>query len=122
MGDGFNDNEEEYMKILGGRVAESDLLLYCLDMRRRFNLEKSDVEEMHRLTKEAGVEIWRNAVFALTFANRVVPVDDNAEDPKEYFQASLKSWEDDIHRVLKEKLQLPTEITDEVAIVPTGYT
>ena len=118
LGDGFNCNEEEYVKKLAICVAQSDLLLYCLDMRRR--MERSDIEEIQRLTKYAGIEIWRNAVFALTFANKVVP-EDEAEDTSIYFQAVLKSWEDAIQRVLEEKVQLPRDIVDEVSIVPTGY-
>lgn len=118
LGDGFNCNEEEYVKKLAICVAQSDLLLYCLDMRRR--MERSDIEEMQRLTKYAGVDVWRNAVFVLTFANKVVP-EDEEEDTSKYFQAVLKSWEDAIHRVLTEKVQLPGDIADEVSIIPTGY-
>ena len=118
LGDGFNCNEEEYVKKLANCVAQSDLLLYCLDMRRR--MERSDMEEIQRLTQYAGVEIWRNAVFALTFANKVVPGDEE-EDTSKHFQAVLKSWEDAIQRVLMEKVQLPGGIADEVAIIPTGY-
>ena len=120
LGDGFNCNEEEYVKKLAVCVAQSDLLLYCLDMRRR--MERSDIEEIQRLTKYAGVEIWRNAVFALTFANKVVPEDeDEEEDARKYFQAALKSWEDAIQRVLTEKVKLPGDIADEISIIPTGY-
>ena len=118
LGDGFNCNEEEYVKKLAFCVAQSDLLLYCLDMRRR--MERSDMEEIQRLTKYAGIEIWRNAVFALTFANKVVP-EDKEEDTSKHFQAALKSWEDAIQRVLTEKVQLPGDIADEVSIIPTGY-
>ena len=118
LGDGFNCNEEEYVKKLAICVAQSDLLLYCLDMRRR--MERSDIEEMQRLTKYAGVDVWRNAVFVLTFANKVVP-EDEEEDTNKYFQAVLKSWEDAIHRVLTEKVQLSGDIADEVSIIPTGY-
>ena len=32
LGDGFNCNEEEYVKKLAICVTQSDLLLYCLDM------------------------------------------------------------------------------------------
>ena len=78
------------------------------------------MEEIHRLTKYAGAEIWRNAVFALTFANRVIP-EDEEEDTSNYFQVALKSWEDAIQRVLTEKVQLPGDIIDEISIVPTGY-
>ena len=120
LDDGFSSNsEEDYIKTLADRVAESDLLLFCLDMRRR--MEKSDMEAMKKLTEKAGIEIWKNAVFALTFANRVVPTDELKEDPREYFQTTLKSWEDAIHVVLTEKLQLSREIADGVSIVPTGY-
>lgn len=118
LGDGFNCYEEEYTIKLANCVTQSDLLLYCLDMRRR--MEKSDMEEMQCLTKQAGVEIWKNAVFALTFANKVVPEDED-KDPGEYFRMALKSWEDAIQRVLVEKVQLPRDIVDKVSIVPTGY-
>lgn len=118
LGDGFNCNEEQYVKQLATCVSQSDLFLYCFDMRRR--MERSDMEEMQRLTKHAGPDIWKYAVFALTFANKVVP-EDEEEDTSEYFQVALKSWEDAIQRVLAEKLQLPGDIVDGVAIVPTGY-
>ena len=55
LGDGFNCSEEEYVKKLATCVMQSDLLLYCLDMRRR--MEKSDMEEMERLTRHAGADI-----------------------------------------------------------------
>ena len=119
LGDGFNCNEEEYIKLLSNCMAQSDLILYCLDMRRR--MERSDMEEMQRLTKKAGAQIWKNTVFALTFANQITPVGGEEDSEGEYFTTALKSWEEAIQRVLVEKLQLPGDMADEVPIVPTGY-
>lgn len=118
LGDVFGDDEAVVTQV-SQKCKETDLLLYCLDIRQR--LTKDDVSGITQLTKKLGPEIWKNAVFALTFANRIVPPPDSDREQGEYFLEIFTSWREAITMVLNRKLSVPREIVENIAIVPTGY-
>ena len=118
LGDVFGDDEKVVTQV-AQKCKKTDLLLYCLDMRRR--LTKDDVNGITQLTKHLGPELWKNAVFALTFANEVTNPPDSEREPVEIFKEKFTSWQDAITRVLNTKLSVPSKIVDDIAIVPTGY-
>ena len=118
IGNIFSD-EKAIITLLAEKCSETDLLLYCLDMRQR--LSKDDVKGITQLTEALGPELWKNAVFVLTFSNEVKPPPGSNEDLAKHFKDTFLSWNDAIGRLLKERLSVPEEIIRDIAIVPAGY-
>ena len=118
IGNVFSD-EEALFKLLAKKGSETDLLLYCLDMRQR--LSKDDVKGITQLTEALGPQLWKNTIFVLTFANEVKPPPGSGDDRARYFSDVFLTWNDVIGRLLRERLSVPEEIIGDVAIVPTGY-
>jgi len=110
LGDPFGDDEAT-AKQIAEKCQETDLLVYCLDIRGR--LANDDATGIILLSKALQPQMWKNAVFALTYANEVPDKDTLTE--------KIQSWEDAIQRVMEEKLNVPHDIADDISIVPTGY-
>ena len=117
LGDPFLD-EKETIKQIRENCSNSDLLLYCLDMRGR--MAADDVQGITGVTEALGREVWKNAVIILTFGNQVKSVEEG-KDTKDHFQTCMSSWEKMIKKVFQSKLDIPEDIIQEVPIVPTGY-
>lgn len=118
FGNPFGDDEAIFKKI-HKKCRSADLLLYCLDMRQR--LSKDDVNAITQLTKDLGADIWKNAVFVLTFANQVQPPPESGEDRCKFFEEKFHTWKDAIIQLLQQKLSVPENIIKDIAIIPTGY-
>ena len=119
IGSLYRDEDALYTQ-LAAKYKEVDLLFYCLDMRQR--LSKDDVNGITRLTEALGPELWKNAVFVLTFANEVKPPPGSYPDQAtQHFKDTLHSWKDAIGRLLGERLSVPEEIIRDIAIIPAGY-
>ena len=120
LGDAFG-NDEATAKEIAGKCKDADLLLYCMDMRQRLTID--DVNGITQLTQALGTEVWKNAIFALTFANEVKPPPDSGEDRVKVFKIKFVSWRDAIIQQLKEKLSIPddSEIIKDISVVPTGF-
>ena len=118
FGDAFSDDEAIFKKIQE-KCTSADLLLYCLDMRQR--LSKDDVNAITQLTKDLGADIWKNAVFVLTFANQVQPPPESGKEQCKFFEEKFRTWKDAIIQLLQRKLSVPESIIKDIAIVPTGY-
>ena len=120
LGAAFGNSEEVFQQVVE-KVKDADLLVYCLDMRMR--LEQDDMDGIVKLTSHLGKEIWRNAVFALTYANVVSPPPHSAStaDKVQFFQRSLSEWQAVIKQVLKNKTAVSEDVIANVSIVPVGY-
>ena len=118
LGGAFGNNEENIHQVVQ-KVRGTDLLVYCLDMRMR--LEQDDVDGIIQLTNHLGKEIWKKAVFALTYANGVNPPPHSTTDRIRFFRQSLSEWESVIKQVLRNKATLSEDEISRVAIVPVGY-
>ena len=119
IGSPYRDEDALYTQ-LAAKYKEADLLFYCLDMRQR--LSKDDVNGITRLTETLGPELWKNAVFVLTFANEVKPPPGSYPDQAtQHFKDTFHSWKDAIGRLLGERLSVPEEIIQDIAIIPAGY-
>ena len=118
FGNPFGNDEANFKKIQK-KCRSADLLLYCLDMRQR--LSKDDVNAITQLTKDLGVDIWKNAVFVLTFANQVQPPPESGKQQCKFFEEKLHTWKDAIIQLLQRKLSVPENIIKDIAIIPTGY-
>ena len=110
LGDPLGDDEAT-AKEIAEKCKETDLLVYCLDIRSRF--AKGDATRIKLLTEALNQQMWNHAIFVLTFANEV-----KAEDELE---EKITSWTDAIKRLMKEQLKFPHDIANHISIIPAGY-
>ena len=93
-------------------TGELDLVIFCLKMDdMRFH--RDDKAIFKTLTEHFGKKLWKNAVIALTFANKV--------DREKYFSQDLEKWRKVIHSFLTKKFKLDPKLVQSLPIVPTGY-
>ena len=106
-------NEKKYIEDM--KRQEYDLVLYCCSMTdTRFG--DDDAAAMVKLTNAFGKTFWENAVFVLTFANRVKPTKRNPDAYKNklsQFQAKMREE--------LEKMSVNAGTAKEICVVPAGY-
>ena len=119
FGDIFAVNKEKMIQELCWVVDKVHILLYCFDIRQRFS--NDDAQGLIEITKRVHPDIWRNAVFVLTFANEVKPSPDSKEDPVDVFGKKFLSWQKQITRALRQLAGVPEEIVRNISIVASGY-
>ena len=121
-------NEDKYLEDMETKCRQIDLVLYCTKMDAP-RLGAADIEAIRKLTSAFGTKFWHNAVFVLTFANKVEPPPrrqfDNKPwetdaDLRTYFVKRVAGWAE------KLRVQLTTngvseEVADQVTVVPAGY-
>ena len=114
-----NGNEQLYLEDVREKVHELDLMIYCIKMDdKRFH--EDDKGAIRTLTREFGKNLWKSAVIALTFANKID--DPDGGDEREYFSRDLKFWQDEIDKFLAcdSLLELDSTIRDGIPLVPVG--
>ena len=112
-------NDEKYLADMERKITEEvDLVIFCLKMDdQRFQVD--DKQAFKMVTKHFGKKVWKNAVIALTCANKVGhPARD---DGKMFFLQQLANWREAIHLFLDKKLKLDPKLVQSLPIVPTGY-
>lgn len=112
-------NEQLYLEDMREKVHELDLMIYCIKMDdKRFH--EDDKGAIRTLTREFGKNLWKSAVIALTFANKID--DPDGGDEREYFSRDLKFWQDEIDKFLAcdSLLELDSTIRDGIPLVPVG--
>ena len=94
-----------------------NLVIYCTLMNRE-RFEQSEMDAIHHLSEAFGTEIWRKAVFALTYANRVLPPPEyeTDEEEAEWFRSRINEFKTIIERAL-----VSGGSASEVAVSPAGY-
>ena len=112
-------NDEKFLAEIESKITEKlDLVIFCLKMDDT-RLNNNDTRTLKKLTETFGKNLWKNAVIALTFANKVEhPA---WEDKKAYFLHDLSTWREVIQNFLREKLKLDPELVQSLPLVPTGY-
>ena len=134
LGDPVNDEEANLTEI-SKHCQDADLLIYCLDMRLCMTI--ADTIGIKEFTERVGADVWKNAMFVLTFANEVPSKpkpcgwvetftfgywgSSDDMERKEEFKALLAKWEEVIPMFLRDKVKLPEELISSVSIVPAGY-
>ena len=111
-------NDELYLEDLTKKLHRGmDVMIYCLKMDdRRFH--EDDKRAMRTLTRAFGKELWKNAVIALTFANKVK--DPDKRDRKAYFLRDLQFWQDAIETFFTNDLKIASTNFNTIPVVPTG--
>ena len=95
-----------------------DLVVYCIKMTEtRFTSD--EIKAIKILTQAFGEDIWRNAVFVLTYANQVLQ-----SAPKKDPQGHLQKRFDLFNKTIPTKLNecgIKKEIVDSIPIIPVGH-
>lgn len=115
------DDEAKNLSSIAECVKEVDLVLYCLKMDD-LRIQKQDILTIGHLTQAFGPDFWTNAIFALTFANKVLPPR-NHNDPsvcKEFFQDRWMKWSKELKEALY-KAEVPHNVVQSVAFIPAGH-
>ena len=121
--------EEEYIRDMQRQgCANCDLMLYCAKMNdNRFR--KEDKDAIRKLTKGLGKDIWKHAIFVLTFANeiRAKPERGHKFTPEEvvqrnrdFFKDRMKEWKDKLSAALAEA-DVDGKLAASIPVVPAGY-
>ena len=116
LGDPFGDDEAT-AKGIAEKCKETDLLVYCLDIRGR--LTNDDATGIYLLSKALQPQLWKHAIFALTYAN-MVEAKSGGDHVKE-LNEKLQTWIDAIKKLMEKKLKVPHDIVKDIAVVPAGY-
>ena len=116
LGDAFGDDEAT-AKEIAEKCKKTDLLVYCLDVRGRLAI--GDATGIKLLTEAVGQQMWKHAVFVLTFANMVGT--HNSRGTVRELQEKISSWTHIIKLLMKEKLKFPHDIANNISIIPAGY-
>ena len=97
------------------------LLLYCIRMDRD-RVEVSELNAIKQLSKIFTTKIWDTAVFALTYANRVLPPDEIETDEEEaqWFKDRVREFKEIVVRALVES-GVSEAMATKVPVIPVGY-
>ena len=115
------EDELEKFHALEKAVSEADSIMYCLKMDD-LRIQRQDVTTIDRLTQAFGTKFWKGAVFALTFANKVLPAR-NYNDPQArlaFFRERLSKWSEELKETLQ-KAGVPANVIKSVSFVPAGH-
>jgi predicted GTPase len=120
------DKEEEYIRDMQRKgCANSDLMLYCVKMSdTRFR--KEDHDAVRKLTVGLGKDIWKNAIFVMTFANDVRARRERGqkltpdEERKRNFRQRIEEWKAKLVGAVIEA-GVDAKIAASIPIVPAGY-
>ena len=121
--DPFSDGKNTIKEIRDKCLPNVDLFVYCT----RFNqirLGKEDVDCIQDITNAFGAEIWKRAVFALTFANKASIPPSEKGKLEEYFVSRVNEWKEGFHSVVRQNVdlaKLPIGKISAIPVVPTGY-
>ena len=112
---------ERIKKTLKQNCPHLHLLLYCIRMDRD-RVEVSELEAIKQLSHVFTPKIWDTAVFALTFANRVLPPSEMETDKEvtKWFKKRIEEFQEVIVRALVES-GVPKDKAKQVPVIPTGY-
>ena len=117
---GLGDMDMEDEDTLQNAIQEGrqiDLLLFCWKIKDR--LDRAALEQIKTIRDILGEDMWKRAVFVLTFANEYnKPEEEKGFNAKEFI-AKLNQWERELKKRMKKIID--PEIAENIPIVPTGY-
>lgn len=115
--DGDVDDIEYIKDMKKNKCDDADLFLYCTRMDET-RLRPDDYEAIGKLTRELGSSIWKNAIFVMTYANRVEGLGIE-QTPEQYFEGKLEQWKAALITVVTDA-QVDPKIAKNIPIVPAG--
>ena len=112
LSDADLDDDDQTLQNAQQECGQIDLFLFCMKMPGR--ISRTNIQEMKAITRIYGRDIWKKAMFVLTFANTYKP------DQTEQFVDKFEEWTQD----LKERISkiIGPELGSKVPVVPAGHT
>ncbi len=96
-----------------------DLVIYCTVMNRE-RFESSEIEAMKSIIDQFGKHVWKKVVFALTYANRVIPQSGETDEAESlWFQNRILEFRKVIQSSLEECGV--TDVDTDILLSPAGY-
>ena len=120
--------DDECMREILNRCCphKSDLIWYCTNMSVT-RIGNDDFDAIKRLTVGLGKDIWKHAVFVMTFANKVVRIheldltpDAQKKQNLDYFRNRLMQWHAKLSQAVVEA-GVDSKVVAGIPIVPVGY-
>ena len=113
--DPFTDGKKT-MSAISEVCCNVDLFIFCtrLDQTR---LSHDDVDAIRDLTAALGENIWKRAIFALTFANKTHP--SSGQPDPDYLQSRVAEWESGLRDLVRTQVENINSST--IPVIPTGY-
>ena len=96
-----------------------DLVIYCINMSCP-RMEASEKAAIHHLTECFFAAMWKNAIFTLTFANKVEPSPTYKGTDAEWFAEKLREFTTLIQEILVQA-NVPEKVVKQIPVIPTGY-
>ncbi len=129
--EGSKSTDKNYLEEIKERCADFDIFLYCIKADETRAVELSDEKSsLLRYTELFGPELWKYAVVALTFSNKIVirckeeakinekkDTDHDAYVERE-FKRKIDEWETKIRKALEKKMD--KETVSQIPVLPTG--
>ena len=123
------EDSEQLLKKMAEKYVHGATVIHCMrctDTRLIKGNDNSGMLSVEILTKHFGVTFWKNAIFALTFANIIEeyrPAWRNLTDSEkqEKFRQEIDQWKSFIEYNLIEYARVPPAIVETVSIVPVGH-
>lgn len=110
-------NERFYLADMKQKLDRGfDVMIYCLSMTET-RFQDADKNAIRVMTEFFGKALWKKAVVALNFANRISDPDE--EDELAYFMNEKYSWNKAIDEFLSD-LGIDCKVRDAIPVVPTG--
>ena len=104
--------------VLKRECSHINLVIYCTLMNRE-RFEQSEEDAIRNVTEAFTAEIWKNTVFALTYANRVLPPAgyETDEEEAQWFQSRIVEFK----KVIEGALVKSGVKVSKIAVFPAGY-
>ncbi len=125
--EGLEAIDENYLKEIKEKCANYDIFLYCIKADESRATELCDENSsLIKFTKLFGLNVWENAVVALTFSNKI---EDNLEEEAEVFpdkvidvekkfRQRIDEWETKLKEALLQLLD--RKVAERVPVLPAG--
>ena len=118
---GLNDpytNGEETLKTIKSNCQDVDLFVYCIQITQS-RMGRDDFDSIAELTNMLGKGVWKQALFALTFANQLRPRK-NSSDRAKMLKDRVSEWKELLQDAV-ERAGLSRDDAAEIPVVPTSY-
>ena len=119
LSDPSTDTEQTLREITEKCRGKVDLFVYCVQMTQN-RLGNDEIDSILNLTTAMGKDVWKYAIFALTFANEVRVPPNCHESPDVYYGTKVMEWKHNLRCVIK-LAGVPREDIISVPVVPCGY-
>ena len=114
-----SSNDYEYLKDMVTKNGEPDLLIFAVKMNDAFR--DDDADAIGNISNAFGWKIWKNAMFVLTFANKVTSVGHSPKsaDSKLYFNKIFDIHYSCIVEALRSN-RVHEDVINSISVVPVG--